>query len=75
MESLESTEDTPGKPQCVVGYCNIRPRLCPKQPEAYPAFSSFLGLSTRTISISEAAEQPASRALDGTQGYGTGPVV
>lgn len=56
MESLEGTEDTPGKPQIVVGYCNIRPSLCPREPKAYPAFSSFLGLSAHTISISEAAD-------------------
>lgn len=46
MESPEGTEDTPEKPQDVVGGGNTRPRLCPEEPEAFPAFSSFLGLST-----------------------------
>lgn len=75
MESPEGTEDTPGRPQGVVGGGDIRLSLYPKELEAYPAFSSFLGLSTRTISTCEAADQPASRALDGTQGWDTVSVV
>lgn len=74
MESPEGTENTPGKPEGMVGGGNIRPSLCPKVPEAYPVFSSFLELFTCTISACEAADQ-ASRVLDRAQGFGTEPVV
>lgn len=63
MESLEGTEDTPRRPRGVVGGGDIRPSLCPKELEAYPSFSSFLGLSTCTISTCGAADQDASKSL------------
>ena len=48
MESPEGTDYAPGRPQGVVGSGDIRPSLRPNEPEAYPALSLFLRLSTCT---------------------------
>lgn len=54
----EGTEDAPGRSQGVVGYGDIRPSLCPKEPEAYPALSLFLMLFTCTTAIDLGSSWP-----------------